>query len=163
MTDPIRSRHVLDEKWPNAAIQRCAWCYAEWPCDAIREADRADAAQVVLFESQAALIREGMERDAARAELAALHAVNIEWWVCAWCDARFPYSDGPDTLKAHSATCPSHPAVADAKALAEALDLLRSMHFDAGDGTCDDCGEDMPCPTLTMTDPALAAHKEATR
>jgi hypothetical protein len=45
----------------------------------------------------------------------------IEWWYCVWCETKFPYDDGPDTLKAHSAICEKHPAnIARAKDAREA-------------------------------------------
>jgi hypothetical protein len=55
----------------------------DWEARAIREADRADKAEALL--------------------------VPIEWWYCVWCEVKYPYTDGPDTLKAHSTVCPSHP------------------------------------------------------
>ena len=45
-SDTIRSRHV--PVWE--PTQLCADCRDDWPCDAIREADRADAARAALAE-----------------------------------------------------------------------------------------------------------------
>ena len=65
------------------------------------------------------------ERDAAIRErddaLAQLHP--IEWWLCVWCETKFPYDDGPDTLKAHSAICEKHPANVNLKEHAADLAL----------------------------------------
>jgi len=86
----IRERHV-----PGPTINRigadfgkrfCDYCSRPWPCDAIREADRADKAEAALdecqkvalevVESQAptdmALAVAIRERDAARADAAAI-------------------------------------------------------------------------------------------
>jgi len=86
----IRERHV-----PGPTINRigadfgkrfCDYCSRPWPCDAIREADRADKAEAALDECQKAALEvvESQaptdmalavairERDAARADAAAI-------------------------------------------------------------------------------------------
>jgi len=72
MTD-IRSRHVPD----TAFIGQCVWCHGPWPCDAIREADRADKAEAALAEARrygdtwyAACEQAVDERDKAESALA---------------------------------------------------------------------------------------------
>lgn len=74
MTD-IRSRHVMvtrhDWRQPGSDT-RCDSDGQDWPCDAIREADRADKAEAALAESQqrhreaiSGLLRASEERDEA--------------------------------------------------------------------------------------------------
>jgi hypothetical protein len=91
---------MTDEATLRARHQRIAWsgspdtcseCATIWPCDAIIALDIAKA-----------------ERERADEAEALLHP--IEWWYCVWCEVKYPYDDGPDTLKAHSATCEKHPA-----------------------------------------------------
>jgi hypothetical protein len=75
MTDIRRSRHVhVNADQPEGGI--CDYCDRIWPCDAIREADRADKAEAALAEHIAVegqggyLMYDSMrqQRDAARAD-----------------------------------------------------------------------------------------------
>ena len=76
MTD-IRERHVhINATQPEGGI--CDYCDVLWPCDAIREADRADKAEAALAEAQNVAIAEIQRlhglRDKAEAALAAAQA-----------------------------------------------------------------------------------------
>ena len=106
-------------------------------CDTARETARADAAESALADIRAQSAE--CTSKATEAETA-LDLMRIR-------------ANGMESAR------DSERALADE--LAEALDLLRRAHFDAGDGTCDDCGEDIPCPTLTLTEPAFAKHRAA--
>jgi hypothetical protein len=165
MTD-IRSRHVRSNSRPNYCAQDGDW-WGENGCDA--------AIALAML-------------DKAEAALADLNAVTIEWWVCAWCDARFPYTDGPDTLKAHSTVCPSHPgniradkAEATLRGATDALlyerDKVADMlaQRDAARGDAERLAEALgPFVSFAIrtgrsneaivreADAALTAHKEAT-
>jgi len=76
MTD-IRERHVNGGPLESNERDVCEGCFGEWPCDAIREADRADAAEAALagkygFEAAGMVIAAQEERDAAEQDAKAL-------------------------------------------------------------------------------------------
>jgi hypothetical protein len=101
MTD-IRSRHYLS--LIRTGLPECGGCHAEWPCDAIREADRADLEEdrADLAESMLSMCRADLakaedalaecrakwdrthsqverDRDEARAQRDAARSVSAEW------------------------------------------------------------------------------------
>jgi hypothetical protein len=158
--DDIRSRH---HPFTNALGEpiECGYCpdYTQWPCDAIREADRADAAEAALA-LYSRLVDVQHEDDGTIS--VSVHfmpghigaGTTLESAIIAAEDAGYSWLEAYRERVSHEGA-----ARADAKALAERLRERSEMHHHAN---AMHFGEWTECGLVCAADRALTTYKEAT-